>query len=78
VKGTMGSKEYEEIVRKEVLLSARDLFQQDDWTLQQDLAPCHTSRKVRILDINNFDTVNIHFEHFKSIIISVSYTVFQI
>jgi hypothetical protein len=52
VKGTMGSKEYEEIVRKEVLLSARDLFPEGEWILQQDLAPCHTSKKVRIYNIN--------------------------
>jgi transposase len=47
LRGTLNSAGYEEIVKKEVLLSARDLFPDQTWIFQQDLAPCHTSKKVR-------------------------------
>lgn len=51
IKGTMNSDGYEEIVRTEVTRSARDMFGDQPWIFQQDLAPCHTSKKMtRVFD----------------------------
>lgn len=46
VEKTMDSAQYQKILTDKLLLTAMDHFPESRWIFQQDLAPCHTSKKV--------------------------------
>lgn len=47
VEGSMNADQYLEVLRRRVLPQADDWFEGADWIFQQDLAPCHTAKKVK-------------------------------
>lgn len=41
----MNVEKYIKVMEDELLKSARDLYKEEDWIFQQDIAPCHTAKR---------------------------------
>lgn len=61
VQGTMNSDQYMSVLKDRLLPSAHDMFPRQKWVFQQDLAPCHTSKKVRKTLKLNLNFIRVQF-----------------